>query len=230
MADETKVKDEDEFAEKYRTNPYAHLPANTNTSASKPARREPRVDPVVKGSPGRRMEKKSGVFQDIAKYVKDEVLIPTAMDVISNIITNSVEIICDSIAPNAKRRGRRSKSYASYYRRSEDRDRRRDRDDDRPVSRRRRIDDWEDIFLPKYDDNGERTKWNASEADGVLIKMMDLANDYGEATVADLYDACGITAEHTDEKWGWRKGEFHGKVLYRSDGYIIRTDSPEPLK
>lgn len=61
------------------------------------------------------------------------------------------------------------------------------------------------------------TRIDAEEVVGILEDTLDR---YGKASVADLYDAAGITPEYTDHKWGWVRGdEFHVRPV--SGGYVI---------
>lgn len=58
------------------------------------------------------------------------------------------------------------------------------------------------------------------DAEEVIGALYDTIERYGKASVADLYDAAGVTGEYTDHKWGWYKGaEFHVRPV--SGGYVI---------
>ena len=61
------------------------------------------------------------------------------------------------------------------------------------------------------------TRMDAEEVIGVLEDTIDR---YGKASIADLYDAAGVTGEYTDHRWGWTRGaEFRVRPV--SGGYVI---------
>lgn len=66
------------------------------------------------------------------------------------------------------------------------------------------------------------------EAEDVKALLIDLTIDYGMASVADLYDAVGITPAFTDNKYGWT--ELRGITVSRvRSGYLINLPRPQPL-
>ena len=58
------------------------------------------------------------------------------------------------------------------------------------------------------------------EAEEVLSHLVDLVDDYGMASVADLYDLVGITSNFTDNKYGWTNLSSASVSRVR-DGYLI---------
>lgn len=65
-------------------------------------------------------------------------------------------------------------------------------------------------------------------ADAVIDRLHALIQNYGQATVADLFDLVGKTGEYTDEKFGWRSME--GARPHRvSDGYRLELPRPTQL-
>ena len=64
------------------------------------------------------------------------------------------------------------------------------------------------------------------EADEVFNDMVDTLNEYGEVTVYYFYERSGITAEFTDQDWGWKSLEGTGYV-FTSEG--ISLDLPRPV-
>jgi hypothetical protein len=98
-------------------------------------------------------------------------------------------------------------SYNSYSSRDRDRDR---RDDRRELSQRDRArHNFDDILIS-----------SRGEAEEVLSHLVDLTIDYGQASVADLYDLVGITGEFTDNKWGWTDLRSASVSRVR-DGYLL---------
>ncbi len=234
MADEKNiVDDEDEFA--VRHNPYAQLPSNSSKSMQpSPAKHVPRVKSSGFGSGVAKKQEKSEVkstFSKIWDWIFNDVLVPTAKDVASDIIRNSADMIIYRDDYSRRRRNSGS-SYSSYYRRSSDRDRDRDRDRrerDREKNSRRRGSDWEDIFIDRYDENGDEIR--KADVERKLKDLIDISVDYGVASVADLYDLVGITANITDERIGWYKGELRGATVRQlRDGFLICTPDPGPIK
>jgi len=67
------------------------------------------------------------------------------------------------------------------------------------------------------------------EAEDVLTILVDLTVDYGMATVADLYDAVGITPQFTDNKYGWTDLRSASVSRVRS-GYLLNLPRPLPLE
>lgn len=63
------------------------------------------------------------------------------------------------------------------------------------------------------------------DAEEVIGELLNNLNDYGKASVADFYDAAGISHDHTDINFGWLPGtEFRVRPV--SGGYVI--DMPRP--
>lgn len=67
-----------------------------------------------------------------------------------------------------------------------------------------------------------------TEAEEVIDRLFDLVGRYGTATVADLYELVGLTASHTDNKWGW--SDLRGSGVTRvSTGYLLDLPEPQPF-
>lgn len=67
------------------------------------------------------------------------------------------------------------------------------------------------------------------EAEDVLSILTDLTVDYGMASVADLYDAVGITTNFTDNKYGWT--DLRNATVARvRGGYLLNLPKPVPLE
>ena len=102
-------------------------------------------------------------------------------------------------------------SYSSYYND-------RDRDKPRQVSKRNRArHNFDDIILE-----------SRGEAEEVLSHLVDLTEDYGMASVADLYDLVGVTSNFTDNKYGWTN-VADGYIDRTRDGYCIRLPRPREI-
>lgn len=172
-----------------------------------------RVQQVAKGNVTRKKESTASKFKraffgedvvNVKDYVIFDVMIPALKATISDMIGNGVEVLLFGEA-----RGKRKKkgdNYAGYYRRRDDRDS--DGGRRRSVSSDRAFDD---ICLD-----------SRAEAEVVISTLTDLAYDYGQVSVADLYDLVGISASFTDEKYGWFKGDLRGATVRRCrDGFLL---------
>lgn len=64
------------------------------------------------------------------------------------------------------------------------------------------------------------------EAEQVLGRMMEFVHEYGQATVGDLYNMCGLSPNYIHENWEWH--DLHRcRVQYSTNGYVI--DFPDPV-
>ena len=101
-------------------------------------------------------------------------------------------------------------SYSSYYNKKEK----------RPASTQSRSrHDFRDIIL---DSRGE--------AEEVLSNMVDILYDFGEVSVADLYDLCGISNSNwTDNKYGWTDLSGARVKRARGGGYLIDLPRAEQI-
>lgn len=67
-----------------------------------------------------------------------------------------------------------------------------------------------------------------SDGERVLDTLGGLIDEYGNATVADLYACCNMTPDHTAVKWGWRSLEG-AETKPVGDGYLLRMPKAVPL-
>lgn len=192
-------------------------PSNSHKAREQetPALPEKRVDKVITG--GVKKAKKGVLNTALKLFIAEDVT-----DVKSHIVHNIVIPTLKRMASDAfdyflngetgKRRPT-TKSYTNYsgsYR-SDDRDRH-----ERYVVR----DAYEidDIVL---DSRGD--------AEMVLDELCELIERYGKATVADLYDAIGTTAQHTDYNYGWTSLRTASIVRVR-DGYLLKFPRISPFE
>lgn len=63
------------------------------------------------------------------------------------------------------------------------------------------------------------------DADEVLNQMVDALGTYGNVSVADFYDLVGMTANYTDNKYGWYDIR-NAYVQAVSGGYVIKLPKP----
>ena len=92
------------------------------------------------------------------------------------------------------------------------------RSDSRDISRTaRRTHDFGDIILA-----------TRAEADRVLDHLSGLIDEFGQASVLDLYEIVNIDGNFTDDKWGWTQLRTAGVIRVR-DGYLLDLPRTESL-
>lgn len=166
------------------------------------------------------VKKKSGVHKladvfisedasSVKSYVWSDVFVPTIKKLFCDIIKDSADIIFGG-GTRRDRNGIRS-SYVSYDRFS-------DRRDDRNygIARSSGL-DYDNIIL--------ETKGDAEE---VLMQLDGVIDQYGHATVLDLFDLVGKTAPHTANKYGWTNLRNARSERVR-DGYLLKLPRALPI-
>ena len=205
-----------------------NLPANSHRS--KEEKREEntekkKVDKVVTGTVKTRKKTKASKFTDA--FVSENsggVMEHTVMDILVPAIKNTVlDIVWDGINimffGDTKPRGNRgssnrsNSSYVSYSSYSGG-----SRRDDRTYTRRS-VYEFDDILLE-----------SRGEAEDVLDNLDAIIEDYGSATVADLYDLVGITGNYTDNNYGWKNLRNADIVRVRGGEYTIKFPKVVPIK
>lgn len=127
----------------------------------------------------------------VGSYIIWDILIPSAKETISDLVTGAINILLfgDAGSRNKSRNGRRViggyKDYSTSSRVSN-----RDTDDRRYGRRSRRS--FDDIIIP-----------DRATALQVLDDMKDLIEDYGQCSVADYYDMVDQQWDPMDKFWGW---------------------------
>ena len=179
---------------------------------------EKRVQKVVSGSVKTR-ENKSRKLTDVfisedaanvKSYVVMDVIVPAFKKLVFDIFTDGIEMILYGSTGGRKSKSNGSKvSYRSYY------DDKRDRRDDRPVSKSRF--DYDDIIYP-----------NRRDAEAVYSQMLETLDNYQLVTVMDMYDMAGLgsDAPYTANRFGWTNLR-NAEVKRVRDGYII--DLPKAM-
>lgn len=203
----------------------AQFPSNSHKSRAEQEEPKKVVKKVISGT----VVKKKKTFwrrltdaifgedvDSVSSYVVHDVLIPAAKNTLSDIVTGGIEMLLfggDS-RPNRARRSNRGGSYVSYnnyYNRSDRRDER------QPSYRNRTRHNFDDIILE-----------SRGEAEEVLSNMVDLIEDYGMASVGDLYGFVGLACSYTDNKYGWTNLSSVRPIRVR-DGYLLDFPRPMPL-
>lgn len=163
--------------------------------------------------------------KSVVEYVALDVLVPAAKDMIADAAQQAVERLVFGEARTTTRRNRFTPAsplagQVNYSRFSRS---------PSPVGRAAgRPDRAAQPTSVHQHDFGEILLSTRVEADTVLERLGDLIENYGTASVSDLYALLGMTAQYTDHKWGWVefRGMDHSRVR---DGYVLDLPRPVPL-
>lgn len=135
--------------------------------------------------------------------IRDDVVIPA----IKRVIADIVDTVLFGSARGGNRKGGNIDyaSYATSYKYGTGNNNRND------ASNSYTRTDYRDIVL------GSR-----GEAEGVISALIASATEYGSASVADLYDALGVTGEFTDHQIGWTRDMLASAgVKAVRNGYLL---------
>jgi hypothetical protein len=149
----------------------------------------------------------------VGAYIIYDVLIPAAKDTLEDLVKGSVEVLLRGETRGSRTRRDGSRSYVSYsnYYKSDDRSRR----DSSYVNRARH--DFSDIILK-----------SRGEAEEVLSQLVDMVEDYGVASIADLYGMVGVSTSFTDNKYGW-DNLSSASISRVRDGYMLDLPKAIPI-
>lgn len=67
-----------------------------------------------------------------------------------------------------------------------------------------------------------------AEGDYILSRLQESIDDYGQATVKDMYELAGIQGSFPDAKWGWQTLDG-ARVRSHVDGYLLEMPKPIDL-
>lgn len=148
--------------------------------------------------------------RNVKSYILFDILIPSVKKVISEIVTNGIDMILYGETGVTKRNSINNVSRVSYGKFYEERD--------RGYTRPRVGYNYDDIILS-----------SRGEAEAVLDSMDEILSKYGTVSVADLYDMVGIECNYTDNNYGWTDITT-AKVIPVREGFIIKLPRPYPLK
>lgn len=185
--------------------------SNSHKSKRNSVEDKKKVDKIVKGKV--KTKKKNGILssfinddlQDIKKYIVEDVLIPTIKKTITDVVKNSIDMFFYGEVSRPNRSNSSRISYSSYY------------DRDREPRRRRNDLLIDDIVLE-----------SRAEAEEVLDRLDEMIEEFGMASVLNLYDLIGVTAPFTADKYGWTDIRNATAVRVR-DGYLLKLPRVMPL-
>jgi len=160
------------------------------------------------------------------------VLVPAAKDMVYDAGEEALRqrILGDSGRGGGRRRSRnRSSSFDSghysydrppIHSRNTPREGRREDPRDRDLSRRARSNfDFDEIILE-----------SRVEAEETLDSLFRIIEEFGTASVSDLYGILGVTPAFTDGVYGWMDiRDADASVTRVHDGYLLNLPKPEPI-
>lgn len=196
-----------------------YKPNSHKSKAQKKTGEEPKkLEKVISGNAI--VKKKSGVHKladvfisedasSVKSYIWSDVFVPTIKKLFCDIIKDSADIVFGG-GSRRDRSGIRS-GYTSYDRFS-------DRRDDRHygITRTNGL-DYDNVIL---EDKGD--------AEEVLMQLDALIEQYGHATVGDLFDLVGKSAPYTSNKYGWTNLRNARSERVRG-GYLLKLPRALPI-
>lgn len=186
-----------------------------------------KIDKVINGTA--KVKKKSEFRKFVDNFITDDlnsvrdywikdVIVPNVVDTIEDIVVGGIRTLLRGESGRRDSRDRRSSygspSYINYTRFS-------DRRDDR--SRR-------DEQPRRGYDQGCVVVGSRADAEAVIEQMDGIMETYGMVRVADLYDLVGMSANYTDNNYGWTNIRNAEPVRLRDGGWEIRMPKAIPLK
>ena len=190
----------------------------SNSHKSKEENSEKKVEKIVTGSVRSKkkneLNKLADVFiaediSNVKSYILQDIIVPAIKTAISDVVTNGIEMILYGETGKTKKSTSSRVSYRDYYSSN-------DRKSSNSSASRRSY-SYDDIILD-----------NRAEAEEVLVRMDELIEAYGVASVGDLYDLVGLTGDYTDNKYGWTNLRSAQAVRVR-DGYLLKLPKALPL-
>lgn len=193
--------------------------------AVEPTVQERKVEKVVSGNVKTR-DNKGRKFMgmiisedaaNVKSYVIMDVLVPAFKKLVSDIVTDGIDIILyggSGGRDNRRRAGERPQYRTTCSDRSYNR-----REPDSYESNSRF--DYEDIV---YD--------YRSDAEAVRKEMLYAINEYGLVSVADMYDMSGKVAPRTSNNYGWMSARAIENTEPKRvrDGYILPLPKATPIE
>lgn len=192
----------------YRGNSYASKTKKVEATVEKPKLEQVTVQVAIerkKGLGTKIKETFTGDSMDsVIHYVATEIIVPAIKTLISDMMSQGTErLLFGGAAP----RGNRRSGYTSYNKMSSGGG----VTPGRPQmsQRARATHDFREIVLPERGD-----------AEMALDNLQAQIDEYGMATVEDLYSLVGITGNFQDSQWGWTDMRGAGVKRVR-EGYLL---------
>lgn len=197
----------------------ANFPGNSDKAkAEETTEARPKLEKITEGDAEHIQKSKwGGYLKGALLFVGTTVVLPMVKDLVSN----GTQALVDGLiyGEDARNRGvgSRIKNDRTPYNRMSGRDR--IVEPDRGLTSKGRA----------THDFGEITLNSRNEGQLILDRLSDLVQEYGSATVSELYDLVGITGSFTDSKWGWY--DLRGAEVRRGrGGYVLEMPKTEPIE
>ena len=192
----------------------------SNSDKSRAQKKE--VTPVAKGEVRRKKKTEIQKFSDIffaedlgtiKEYIFRDVIMPALKSTLLSVVNNATEVALygETSAPQRKIPGAKI-SYDKVGRFGD-------------VQRRR---DYNSIQRTAYD-FGDAIVDSRAEADAALDALEATIEEYGQASVADLFDIIGVTPASTDYNYGWDSIATASAARLRDGRYLLRLPKARPL-
>jgi hypothetical protein len=154
--------------------------------------------------------------KSVGQYVFFDVMVPAFKEMVVDMGREGLERMFFGDSRHHGRSSSERKPYTPYgnvsYRGRDERD----REPERSFSRRDRAShNFKEIVLP-----------TRGEAEEVIERLGDAIEQYGTATVEDLYDLVGISGSFTDVKYGWTTARGMSADRVRN-GFYLNLPSPQ---
>lgn len=151
---------------------------------------------------------------NVKDYILMDLLIPGLKKLTVSIIKSAAEIIFGETGLDRRSDSSGRVPYVSYN------DYSRRKDDRRHTESRARTGyRFEDVVLE-----------TRGEAERVLDLLHEKLAEYGTVSVAELYEAVGLSSEYTDYNYGWTKLRDAEPSRLMGGGYTLNLPRPIPLK
>ena len=145
--------------------------------------------------------------KNVKSYIVLDVLVPAIKKAILDIVTDGADMILYGGSHGGKRKSGNKVSYRSYYD---------DKKDDKDYRSKGRF-DYDDLVFD-----------SRSECEAVRKQMVEIIDQYGFVTVADMYDMADLPAPYTSSKYGWTNIRTAETIRGR-DGYVLKLPKAMPI-
>lgn len=157
----------------------------------------------------------AGDLASVGDYIMYDIVVPNVKRLIEDISVSGIRMFLhgkDGAKYSDRGSGMPKISYRSYY-------------EDKQSSRSSNNDDYRTRGRFDYDDLVFDSR---GDAEVVLTQMDEMLDRFKVVTVLDMYDAAGVTAPYTADKYGWT--DLHeAKIVPVRNGYVIKLPRAFPV-
>lgn len=203
-----------------------NVPGNSNKSKNDPAAtgRPAKLKKIIDGDVVQRKPSLTKRFReaftgDDSRSVGDFVLFNVIVPALKQLISDAASSGLDRLLFGGDSRGGPRRGYTNYRSVSTPivgggiRDPRANV----PIANPRAVHNFDEIVIP-----------DRASAEAVIDALAVMLDQFGQATVSDLYELVGITGAFTDDKWGWTNlATARAKAVH--GGFILDMPRTEPL-